>query len=359
MAVEIYGSAKYFIRYKDWNEFETGGCYEIVPLALYNPGYIGFDGVYDQPWDIRKFQTYNISGVRRDMIVAGAMSPLHGRVAPLWPDDNISRRIYFFRPDTTGRWLRDQDPIVGEPLDDWMNHSYGGNLIQVGSSAPGVIREDKPGEIAVFYERVSNISGGTPFVTEIFAKKLTSLGNFVGNIPSVEVPILSVGDHPFPATKRTSGGYLMEGPRPIELEIEGQTFYIIAFSSGDFSTDSYTMNLAWSHQLLGPYKPILDKAGDDLRDFGHELKKSYDLSWVGRPSLFKNPSGQTEMLFHGVRKSILPDNNYTQWPFKYQLWEFFRCIFKINVELKLDANDEPVMKLTFPQPSAILQSHSA
>ena len=88
----------------------------------------------------------------------------------------------------------------------------------------------------------------------------------------------------------------------------------MAFSSGDFSTDGYTMNMAWSHDLLGPYKPFLNTSGDDLLDFGSELKKSYDLSWVGRPSLFTNPDGQVAMLFHGVRKSILPDNNYSKWP---------------------------------------------
>ena len=102
--------------------------------------------------------------------------------------------------------------------DDWKDHSYGGNLIQVGSRAPGIIREDQPGEIAVFYERVTNVVNGSPFATELFAKRISTLGNFSRNIATStpsniveEVPVLSLGNHPYTATRRTFGGYLMEG----------------------------------------------------------------------------------------------------------------------------------------------------
>lgn len=95
--------------------------------------------------------------------------------------------------------------------------------------------------------------------------------------------------------------------------------------------------------MMGPYTPFLTADQSDLMDFGSDLKKRYRLSWLGRPALFQTPTGEYEMLFHGVRIDILPNNDYAHWPSKYNLWDFFRCIFKSKVELSLDTAGNPVM----------------
>jgi hypothetical protein len=154
-------------------------------------------------------------------------------------------------------------------------------------------------------------------------------------VDPIEIPILTLGQNPLPSTRRTIGGFLMEGPRPVRMQIEGEVFYIIGFSSGDFPTDSYTINYAWSRRPQGPYRPMLNSASSDLLDLGLGIKNEFGLSWVGRPVFYRNPEGQYEILFHGVLKSILRDNDYRRWPKKYQLWQFFRCIFKANLATRI------------------------
>ncbi|MES3038620.1 MAG: hypothetical protein V4736_12005, partial [Bdellovibrionota bacterium] len=160
-----------------------------------------------------------------------------------------------------------------------------------------------------------------------------------------EISILPIGENPYPSLKRTGGGFLAEGPRPTQVKIHGKKFFLLGFSTGDFPTDSYHINYLWSISMMGPYKPLLNADKKDLLDLGKDLKARYNLSWVGRPSLFETPSGEYEMLFHGVRTDILPDNDYTTWPTKYNLWDFFRCIFKTKVVLTLDNDGQPVMKI--------------
>jgi hypothetical protein len=347
--IEIFGSAPYYIRYPNWNEFLKGGCYERLTLNLQEPQGLPYSAEYSQPWDLRKFKVKTSAFSANEIILGGAMSAPAGKPFPTWPDDNYTRRVYVFRLDQALQWVRDWFPIIGQVLADpsigWIGHSYGGNLLQEQTPA-GEIDFSSPQPIAFFYEKVTalmqNGSATAPYKTELFATPIRSL-NQPPFSDGPEIPILSIGETPYPATKRTIGGFLVEGPRPSQIQIEGQNFFIIAFSSGDFPTDSYTINYLWSHSLFGPYYPFLNENKTDLLDWGEGLKRKYNLSWVGRATFFQTPSGSYQMLFHGVRKEILPENDYSEWPSRYNLWDFFRCIFKINVEWRLDAQGAPVL----------------
>lgn len=352
--VEIYGSADYFIRYPNWDQFLSGGCYEVVKLPLFGPNQRPYDQIYTHPWDIRKYRIEENGKPSREILLGGAMTAMNGKDKPVWPDDNWNRRVYFFRLNQIGQWVRDIMAVVGDYKTGWEGHSYGGNLIQEDRYTSDVLNPDQPGQVAFFYEKVTEVVKESPYKTEIFAVKMANF--FSAASPVEEIPILTLGNNPYPSTKRTIGGYLIEGPRPIQVKIKGESFYLVGFSSGDFPTDSYTINFMWSKSMLGPYKPMMNSKGTDLLDFGQQLKTKNGLSWVGRPSLYARPDGSYEMMFHGVLKTVLPDNDYSKWPTKYNLWEFFRCLFKTHVTLDLDANGEPTLRLDVRAPVNIVSS---
>jgi hypothetical protein len=343
--IEIYGSADYFIRYRSWSEFSRGGRYEIVPLDVRYPNGRPFREIYTHPWDLRKVRIEMPSGRKQEMLLGGSMSPTGGKPAAVWPDDNINRRVFLFRENSAGQWIRDASPLFGSVTSGWLGHSYGGNFFQASVPSPSAIRPGNGDPVYLFYERVSEEKNG-PYRTEIFAREINGLNG--NRPPGKEIKILSVTDSsgtPFPSTGRTIGGYLVEGPRPIRMRIDGNDFFIIGFSSGDFPTDSYTINYAWSKLPLGPYRPMLVATaggGMDLLDLGRLIKMKHGLSWVGRPSFYRTPSGKYEMLFHGVFKNVLPDNDYTRWPVKYELWKFFRCLFKVELDVKT-VRGEPIL----------------
>jgi simple sugar transport system permease protein len=363
-AVEIYGSAQYFIRYKDWDEFDRGGCFEIVPMSIVGSTGLPYREIYTHPWDLRKFRIESKSKAPFEVLLGGAMSPSQGRATPTWPEDNLNRRIYFFRINDLREWVRDVLAVVGTISTGWLGHSYGGNLLQVDAPAANVIQTDAAGEMAFFYEKVSEVKDNGPFKTEMFAVHMDSFDHAE---PSSEVKIFDLGANPYPSTERVGNsaliersilsksvgpfrerignGYLVEGPRPFQIRLNGRRIFIVGFSSGDFPTNSYHLNFMWSSQLMGPYKPLLTEDKKDLKDFGEEIKRHYGLSWVGRPSLYQTPKGDYQMLFHGVVKSILPDNDYSHWPEAYQLWEFFRCLFKVDVQITEGVSGDPVVQV--------------
>jgi galactofuranose transport system permease protein len=155
--VEIYGSSLTFVRYPSWQEFEAGGCFEMVPIDLVQDNLVGYPDLYSRPWDVRKFRIEPKSKPAFEIIIAGTMSRTGTRDFPLWPEDNTNRRLFFYRKDASGRWVRDKNPIVGKVEEAWVGHSYGGNIVQVGMKDQNVVRPDDSGEIALFYEKVSNL----------------------------------------------------------------------------------------------------------------------------------------------------------------------------------------------------------
>ena len=87
---------------------------------------------------------------------------------------------------------------------------------------------------------------------------------------------------------------------------------------------------------------------------GKTVKGRYGLSWVGRPAIFRDRDsdshGGYSMLFHGVNKAILPDNDYAHWPVKYQLWQFFRSVYLAKLTVDLDGNGAPRIQLDPDRP---------
>ncbi len=338
--VEIFGSASHFIRYADWKTFSKGGCYDIIHLNLRSPKNFPYSQNYTMPWDIRKFRLIEPNNKSTEMLLAGAMSASGNRDVPFWPDDNNNRRVYIFRQNSADSWIRDVVPLSAPLTTSWVGHSYGGNLIQEDSEMD-VINPSLKKQIALFYEKVSAENANFPLKTELFAVEIDSS---LKPVPGTETKIFDVGTN-YVSLRRTIGGQLAEGPRPLQVEINGEKFFLVGFSSGDFPSDQYTLNFLWSRNLMGPYHPILNSDRTDLLDYGIKIKNRYNLSWLGRPSLFKNPDGNYEILFHAVRKDVIPENDYSRWPAQYKLWDFHRSIFKANVSLNLNEQREPIIIL--------------
>lgn len=346
--VEIYGSAPYFIRYADWKSFLEGGSYKKIPLRFFsNDGqpYI-FD--YTHPWDVRKYRVILPTGETEEILIGGAMTAGVPGSSPLWPNDNPSRRIFIFRQAPDGTWIRNKQSIYGDPKSGWMGHSYGGNFFQAHSSNPSIIDLKSGAPLYFFFEKVDHSEEDRPTRTQIYAMNVDFQGRESDEFLALSgMPKLILGvtdpatEKPFPSTKRSTGGYLIEGPRPIKAKIQGKDFYFIGFSGGDFCTDGYTTNFAWSHTPLGPYQPLLNKDGTDFLDYGHKLRNRYQLSWVGRPVLYETPEKNYEIMFHAVNKHLVPDNDYTNWPVHQPLNKFYRVLLKANVRLDLHKDGTP------------------
>ncbi|HEX4922781.1 MAG TPA: hypothetical protein VFV50_01805, partial [Bdellovibrionales bacterium] len=329
-SVEVYGSALHYIRFQNWDVFARGGPFELVDLDLRYPAGAMMSNVYGHPWDVLKARIrYKTS--TREILIAGSMSPTGGRARARWPHDNVTRRLFAFECHD-GVWTRHQRPLFGDPHSGWVGHCYGGNLYQRGCELTGEFDFASEDPAYLFYERVTEGDRERgPRVTELFARRLYSLER-----AGAEVKILGAGDPPWPSTRRTIGGTLVEGPRPVRMSAGGEEFYVLGFSSGDFPTDKYALNWAWSREILGPYEPALTSDGADLADLGHDVREQFHLSWTGRPVFYQTPEGSWEMMFHGVHKAVLPENDYKHWPERYKLWEFYRCLFKARLKVTFE-----------------------
>lgn len=340
--ISVFGSSLLSIRYRTRDDFENAGCFERVAVDLRQENGAPYSAPDSEPWDLRKFHVIPAQGRAYDIIVGGAMSRVVPNASPLWPDDNVSRRIFIYRESADGSWLRDPQPIVGRSDHHWLGHSYGGNFFQTGESDPNILDLRGPGAVAFFYDQVSDDSNDSPFKTEIFAARMTP-----ELTAQSTAPIVAINSPPFPSFRRTIGGYLAEGPRPVEMKIGGSTFFVVTFSTGDFPTDSYAMNYAWSRSLAGPYQLALNDDQTDLRDLGAGLKIAYHLSCMGRAAIFRSPRGGYEMLFHAADKTLFPAIDFSKWPSD----PFFRSIYKITVDAHVNARGEPVLTLN-PQRAA-------
>jgi hypothetical protein len=119
-----------------------------------------------------------------------------------------------------------------------------------------------------------------------------------------EIQIFKIGNPPYPATIRGPNNVLAEGPRPFQAELEGKTFYFVSFSSSEWDSDLYGMNLLWSTSFTGPYQPFLTADGKDLKNFGAALAETHHLTWgPGRGSFFQDPDGQWWVIFHATDQS--------------------------------------------------------
>lgn len=343
--IQIYGtqSKNGFLEYPDWTSFLNGEGGVMKYLDLFHPDGAKIAGE-EAAWDLIPHRWPDGKGGFEEVLYAGAMTPTEGRTEARWPADNWNRRIYAFRKDAEGRWVRAKDPLFSAPpeKENWADHSYGHHFIT-----------DAKGDTWVFYEKVSEAvtpdGKAAPYKTEIFARKMIS----PTQAGPEEKSIVSIGDSPLPSMSRTIGGFLVEGPRPGQVTIDGKTHYFVGFSSGDFSTDRYFVNVAWSDRIDGQYKPQLTPNGKDLLDLGKEAKEKLGLSWgPARPHFFQDPKGKWWVLYHAVEKTVLPDNDYSKWPNK-DLAAFHRNIYLAPVEVSLGADGKPrfeIKRSVFPSP---------
>jgi hypothetical protein len=272
-------------------------------------------------WDIAPY-LWSWKGRSMEVLYAGAMTATEGRPEPRWPEDNWNRRVYPFVKVREG-WRQLPEPLFGKPkTPTWIGHCYGHHFIT-----------DEKHRVWIFYEKVTEERANAhhdkiPYRTELFARQMET----PFRASDREIPILSLGNVPYPATQRhdalthEANGYLIEGPRPTRVNVAGKTIYLLGFSSGDFPTDNYGMNVAWSEEVTGPYLPLLTHDGN-LEDLGAGLRRHHALSWgPGRPAFFVSPDDRPWVLFHAVRKAILPDRDYAFWPLE-PLDHFYRMIF--------------------------------
>jgi hypothetical protein len=341
--VQIYGTASYFLEYESWEHLLQGGEPQRHRITLCHP-----DGTPSQGeqanWDMLKHEWLGKDGEVIEVLYAGTMTPPPGKAKAHWPQDNWGRRIYAFRKDEN-KWVRDQDPLFekvpSEPT--WIGHQYGHHFII-----------DDSGVTWIFYESVTEereLPTGeyVPFRTELFARRMTS--PFSASPDAVKV--LSLGEKPFPSTLRVHhatgqhNGYLIEGGRPTKVNIQGEDFYMLSFSSGDFPTDRYSMNMAYSRTIEGPYTPLVNADGKDLTDFGLDLKQRLGLSWgPARAVIFADPTGGWWTMFHAVQKHLLPDRDYSNWP-REPLRHFHRSLFLAPVRFELGADGMPEVRVLF------------
>lgn len=330
--LQILGTGFHYLEYDCWGDFLSAQNGKRVPIELAHP-----DGTAIKESHGARDMSFH-GWRRRDgslltVLYAGALTPTGTHRQARWPSDEWTRRVYAFQQDRDGRWIRELLPLFGpEPRKaGWLGYSYGHQFLT-----------DDNGHAWVFYEKtvgeVRNRQGElVPYRTEIFARRMLS----PLRAAEEEVRILGVGTPPYHATARldaltgTPTSFAVEGARPVRAVIEGETYYLLGFSSGDFATDRYGCHLAWSRQPLGPYFPLLQATahGIDLLDLGAGIRVRHGLSWgPARPCLFTDPAGHWWMLFHAVSKSLLPENDYAHWP-QRRLDAFHRNLYLAPLRL--------------------------
>ncbi|MGE0526342.1 MAG: hypothetical protein AB7P49_04705 [Bdellovibrionales bacterium] len=319
----IFGSSRDFLFYPagpnapGYSRFLRGEDVSVGSFDLYHTdGKTKLDPYehMEVPWDVSIETWADWDG--ETVLYAGVMDPPPGRTHARYDRDNKRRRVFAFRCNR-GRWVRESDPLTWTVGESWIGRSYGHHFL-----------EDEQGRVWIFYERVSRTQNDWPWKTEIFAREMLS----PYRASRREHRILSIGEKPYPATLRQHGGALMEGARPFRLTLQAEEIYVISFSSGDFATDHYGLNLAWSRSVLGPYRPVLNERGDDLKNFGSEIKRRFNLGWgPSRAAFFAERTGQNSeqwwVLFHAADARLWPEHDFSKWPEDWTNLNVFRTIY--------------------------------
>lgn len=221
-------------------------------------------------------------------LFGGAMTPTTRADGAIWPDDHFSRRVHAFRYENE-KWVKAATSIFPfEPHEGFLGHGYGHQIVN---------DENKK---YMFYEKVTHVEKGLPWVTEIFARQLlTPL-----KLADTEHEIL-VFNSEFPeSAKREFGGALMEGARPFKVN---KTWFL-SFSAGDYFSDNYGVHLAWSKSVTGPYEIFQTKPGQ-FTDFASQVDTFIDGRWgAGRGTFFQDPNSKWWVLFHAIPNRDFPND---------------------------------------------------
>ena len=277
-----------------WKRFLRGETPTWQPLDLYyeNGLPLQASAFGEEAWDVT---IEHFDGLTESIVYGGVMKPRPGQDHALYPIDNPSRRTRSFQM-VNGHWTENSHSIFtdfGEM--DWLGHNYGHQFFK-----------DDDGTLWMFYERVSTVTNGDPTKTEIFARRFTPPTTLYGE----EVAVFKIPTVPYPAVVRATGNLLAEGPRPFVAHVNGQKFYFVSFSSSDWASNRYGINILWSRKVEGPYLPVLNQDQSDLLDLGADLRAHHALTFgPGRASFFQDPDSKWWCIFHASR---LPHSTSSQ-----------------------------------------------
>jgi hypothetical protein len=283
----------------------------------------------------------NIQGKMRNVILGGAMTPPAGQRNAKWPEDNPGRRTYAFM-QVGLKFVRGQQPVLPDKNPrDWIGHNYGRDFVRDENGQ--AVRDPKDGSLFMVYEKVTRKTGDGKLITELAMRKMKNCSH----LDPKEIILMKINDgKPYPSVKRSDGGLLTEGPRVVRMKIGGKRFFVLGFSSGDFPTDRYGINLAFSENITGPYEPLLTTNSQgvvDLLDLGHDIRDRYQLTWgPARPTFYKDRAGQMWIVFHAVDKREHPGVDFKQWP--KDLAPFQRQLYMAPLKVSLKKG-RPFFKL--------------
>lgn len=338
--VRVYGTSNdEYLEYANENAFLFGSSPVRHKVEFHHPNGKKLNPD-EMPWDLIPLQC---PGESRPVYMAGVMTPPEGKTHAKWPDDNSGRRTYVFKesPTEPGKIIRSEKPLFSDtPAREWVGHNYGRDFIRDERGEP---LKNADGSYTLVYERVTRKTWRGKLVTELASRSI--------KCPSLETGpekiLMKIDDRsPYPAAKREDGGLLLEGPRVMRAEGKnGEPVYVMGFSSGDFPTDRYGINLASSSSPNGPFKPVLDSHGKDLKDFAKDIRAKYNLSWgPARPAFFTDNSGQQWIVFHAVDKTEHPGVDFSKWP--KDLAPFQRGVYMVPFKMKTNERNEPTFEIS-------------
>jgi Glycosyl hydrolases family 43 len=280
--IHVYTTGGFVLSWRGANALEnflSGKSATVEQLKIFHPDSTPLNvEAGEDVWD--PTIEASLENPRERVLYGSVMSPVSGKSDAQWPQDNWSRRTYAFHLENN-RWIREDEPLI-EKLPrsaTWLGHNYGHQFIK-----------DQRGQTFVFYEKVTEERAGLPWKTEIFAKKMKDSWSTTGE----EISILKVPSSPWPSSRRSFGGSLLEGPRPFF----SQGKYFISFSAGEYASANYGIHLAWSERIEGPYNPVLER--NNLKDYGQQIETKRKLTWGAARASFFEVNGIWWTLFHGI-----------------------------------------------------------
>lgn len=323
--VQLWGTFETYFEYDSLDDLLRGAAPRVMPVPA----------APESAWD-RMIHRWPDG---REVLYAGTMTAPGGDRPAEWPADNWTRRIYPYTRGADGRWVRGERPLFN-PVSDGMQptmigHAYGHHF-------KTVTRRVGDREVSETWLIHEEIVGEQPTRTEIFARRM--IDPFTASAEKVK--LVGVEYEGRPVGKRLGGDLLVEGARPFEVELAGETYHFLSFSAGDFSSDNYDINFAWRRgDPIGPYQPYVARGAGgevELRGFGEAIKRRYQLSWLGRAHVVRDGRGELWAVFHAVDKTIRPELDYSKNRSEEGL---SRNVYAVPLAVRLGADGAPVIEL--------------
>lgn len=329
--VHVYGTFENYLEFNSLDDMLRGAQFKVKRIET--DEYLANEASWDHMihrWD------------GKEVMYAGVMTSTTGHSRPAWPADNWTRRIYAMTRNSEGKWERHAKPLFGEVRPGqnptMIGHAYGHHFKTITRTVKGRQIE----ETWLFHEEVVSEK---PMRTEAFARKM--LNPYTASDKKVKILGVDIEGKPTLGRRQNSDEYLVEGPRPFEVKIGGETFHFVSLGSSDFNNDNYDLNFAWRKGTgIGEYTPYLETArgGEPkLVGFAESIKERYQLSWVGRAEILKDGRGDHWAIFHGVDKRIRPEVDHSkQHP---ELGTFQRNLYVVPLRFSMDKSGAPKIEL--------------